>query len=354
MSFGLMNAPATFQRALDIVLSPFKWRTCLIYLDDVIIFSKNYDDHLEHVEQVLSALYEANITLKIKKCVFFSNMVNYLGHIIRPGQLEIDNAHTAALREAQHPRTVTELRSFLGLCNVYRRFVQGYTDIAAPLQELLKKGVPKDLPEFTAEQEEAFRKLIEAVTSPPILALPQPDLPYTVDTDASDYQVGATLFQTHPNGKRKPIGYWSRTLKAAEKNYSTPEKECLAVVWALTTLRPYLQGVRFTVYSDQASLRWLMTIAEPSGRLIRWHLKLAEFDFEVLYKRGYINTQADALSRLPTAGETTVDVDDEIPCFAILDEEEDTIERNVAPIFWADGHYLRDDCEHDFMDEPPE
>ena len=354
MPFELMNAPATFQRALDIVLSPFKWRTCLIYLDDVIIYSKNFEDHFRHVESILDALFKANVTLKIKKCVLFADTVNYLGHVIKPGQLAIDRTHTTALREAKHPRTQTELRSFLGLCNVYRRFVHDYTKIASPLNELLKKGTSVTLPEFNDEQAQAFRTLIDAVTNPPVLALPQPDLPYTVDTDASDYQVGATLFQTHQDGERKPIGYWSRTLKPAEKNYSTPEKECLAVVWALTTLRPYLQGVQFTVYSDQASLRWLMTIAEPSGRLMRWRLRLSEFDFVVLYKKGKINTQADALSRLPTSGDTTSEIDDEIPCFKLEEEEEEDPVAVAAPFCSYDGRYHIDDDEHDFMDESPE
>ena len=146
----------------------------------------------------------------------------------------------------------------------------------------------------------------------------------------------------------------SRTLKPAEKNYSTPEKECLAVVWALTTLRPYLQGVQFTAYSDQASLRWLMTIAEPSGRLMRWRLRLSEFDFAVLYKKGKINTQADALSRLPTSGDTTSAIDDEIPCFKLEEEEKEDPVAVAAPFCSYDGRYHIDDDIHDFMDESPE
>ena len=134
--------------------------------------------------------------------------------------------------------------------------------------------------------------------------------------DASDYQVGAALFQTTEHGERRPIDYWSRWLKPAEKNYSTPEKKCLAVVWALTILRPYLQGEQFTVYSDKASLPWLMNIAEPSGRLMRWRLQLSEFDFTIQYKRGVQNSHADKLSRLATLGETTSDLDDET-CFMV-------------------------------------
>ena len=135
--------------------------------------------------------------------------------------------------------------------------------------------------ELTEEQAEAFKTLVDNIISPRVLALPKEGLPYSVDTDASDYQVGAALFQTYPDGERKPIGFWSRSLNAHEKNYGTPEKECLAIVWAIQTLRPYLQNQHFVVNSDQGSLRWLMNIDDPSGRLMRWRLRLGEFDFDV-------------------------------------------------------------------------
>ena len=241
--------------------------------------------------------------------------MHYLGHIIRPGTLSIDEVVTKALREIAIPTTQTELRSFLGLCNVYRRFVPNYAHVAAPLNKLLKKGQPIQLEPFGEAELREFEALREAVNTPPILALPKVGLPYSMDTDASDFQFGAALFQTHEEGSRKPIGFWSRSLHAAERNYSTSEKECLAVVWGVATLRPYLQGVHFTVHTDHSSLRCLMEINDPSGRLMRWRLRLGEFDFEVKYKKGNLNAQADALSRLPTSGETTVSVDEEIPCF---------------------------------------
>ena len=317
MPFGLTNAPATFQRSLDIILSGYRWRSCLVYIDDVIIFSRDSEEHLRHVEEVLSTLHKAGVTLKLPKCEFFTDKVKYLGHVIKPGKLEIDATSTAALKQMEHPSTQTELRSFLGLCNVYRRFVPNYARIAAPLTDLLKKDKPIKLEPFGEAEATAFRSLIEAISSPPVLALPKVNLPYSVDTDASHRQIGAALFQTHPEGERKPIGFWSRTLHQAEINYGTPEKECLAVVWALNTLRPYLQGETFIVHSDQASLRWLMEITEPSGRLMRWRLRLSEFDFLVKYKKGLLNTQADALSRMPTTGGTTVEIDDDIPCYTV-------------------------------------
>lgn len=319
MPFGLATAPATFQRTLDMVLSKFNWRTCLVYLDDVIIFSEDVESHFVHVDRILSALQHAGVSLNLKKCEFFTNTVKYLGPIIRPGTLSIDETKVVALTKAQHPRNHTELRSFLGFCNVYRRFVQNYSQIAAPLNALLKKGIPLQLEPFGPDEANAFSTLVTNVTNPPVLALPKPGLPYSLDTDASAYQVGAALFQTHDNGERKPIGFWSRTLLPAEKNYSVSERECLAVVFALQNLRPYLQGEKFIVHSDHASLRWLMGISEPSGRLMRWRLRLSEFDFQVVYKKGKLNTQADALSRLTTLGSTVVAPDEDIPCFLIQD-----------------------------------
>ena len=340
MPFGLTNAPATFQRTLDLILSGYRWKTCLVYLDDVIIFSDNVDLHFKHVEDILRALHKAGVSLKLAKCDFFTSTVKYLGHIIKPGKLEIDNTATAALTKLEHPETQSELRSFLGLCNVYRRFVPNYAQIAAPLTDLLKKGRPVKLEKFGDAEITAFKTLINAICSPPILALPRPGLDYSIDTDASNRQVGAALFQTHEGGIRRPIGFWSRTLRPAELNYGVPEKECLAVVWALTTLRPYLQGEIFTVHTDQSSLRWLMEITEPAGRLMRWRLRLSEFNFVVKYKKGLLNTQADALSRLRTSGDTTVDVDDEIPCYTVDTPDTQDYDVDFGEVDFEEGDLL--------------
>ena len=148
MKCGLTNAPATFQRTLDILLSPYKWRSCLVYLDDIIIFSKSVEEHFQQVKDILTTLKSAGISLKLKKCSFFTNKVKYLGHIIHPGTLEVNATHTIALKRAKHPTTQTQLRAFLRLCNVYRRFVPKYSHIAAPLNVLLCKGQPVNLRPF--------------------------------------------------------------------------------------------------------------------------------------------------------------------------------------------------------------
>ena len=259
--------------------------------------------------------------MKVSKCTFFSDKIEYLGHIIKPGRLEVDEANTRSLRDARPPTTKTQLRSFLGLVNVYRRFIEDFAKVSGPLNELLKKGAP-DKFELNEAQLEAFRKLIDAVVSPKVLALPVPGLPYSIDSDACDYGVGCALFQTHTDGERKPIGFWSRTLNDAEIGYRVPERECLAVMFALKTLRPYILYEKFVLHTDQESLSWLMNIEDPSGRLLRWRLRLAEFDFEVKYKLGKLNTQADAMSRLLTDSEAAHEDMEDIPCFLAAEPRE--------------------------------
>ena len=229
MPLGLTNAPATFQRTLDILLVSFKWRSCLVYLDDVIIYSNDYESHFDTVDMIMDTLLKAGISLKLSKCDWLTDKVKYLGHLIRPGTLEVDETATRTLKMAKHLRTQTELRAFLGLSNVYRRFVTRYSHVAAPLNTLLKKGNPVTLAPFEEAEMDAFQTLVTAITSPLVLALLKANLPYSIDTDASDYQVGCALFQTDKNGERRPIGFWSRSLNSTD-NYSTPEKECLAVV----------------------------------------------------------------------------------------------------------------------------
>ena len=150
--------------------------------------------------------------------------------------------------------------------------------------------------------------LRKALISAPILQLPDPNRPFSVDTDACNHQVGAALFQENDEGVRHPIGFWSRSLLPAEKNYSASERECLAVIWAVQILRPYLEGRHFTVYTDHSALRWMFHLADASNRLARWRLRLLEFDFDVKYRKGSENTVADAISRLPTFGHTPIDL----------------------------------------------
>ena len=328
MPFGLTNAPATFQRSLDIILAKYKWRMCLIYLDDIVVFSKSIDDHIRQVDEVLQALRSAGVSLKFKKCKFFSTSINYLGHIIRPGRMEINQALTKSIREARPPENVTQLRSFLGAVNVYRRYIKDCAKITAPLNKLLQNlpanGQRKNaqIPiQLSRSALNSVKLLVERITTPPVLKLPTVDGQFSIDTDASADAIGCALYQEDEKGERHPVGFFSRSLNSAERNYSASERECLALVYGVTICRPYLQQEKFIAHTDHSALRWLMTISDPSGRLQRWRLRLSEFDFVVMYKKGKENTIADALSRSTTQGEAIEKNDHEIPCYLTQDQE---------------------------------
>ena len=332
MPFGLCNAPATFQRTVDMLLSGYRWRTCLVYLDDIIVLSNTAEEHVDHVREVLTVLKEAGFSLKLKKCKFFAKSVEYLGHVIRSGRLEVATKNTEAVKCFKKPTTETELRSFLGLCNVYRRFVPNFARSAAPLYAFLRKGCTTELPPFNEEQSAAFELLKKALLSPPILRLPRAELPYSVDTDVCYHQVGYALLQTSPDGTRHPIGFWSRSFNPAEKNHSVGEKECLAIVCAVQLLRPYLEGTHFDLYTDHQALRWILSGSDHSGRLARWKLPLLEFEFTLTYKKGAKNTIADAISRLPTYGEAKLAPDTEVPCYIIRNYEKEDFQESPTDV----------------------
>ena len=328
MPFGLRNAPATFQRALDIILSGVRWKMCLVYIDDIIVFSRNYDEHLDHLEHVLHLLKNAGIKLKLKKCFFFRDEVEYLGHRIRPGTLSVskDSKVKKAIQNAGFPQTFTQMKSFLGAANVYRRFIRGYADIARPLQDMTKKdsGVDWDGPDEvvpTDEQLHAFEMLKAALTAPPVLALPVRGRPYMIDCDASEYAIGVVLLQQQNLDDPKEwatVGFFSKTLSKEQRNYSATERECYAVVWSVLSLRPYIEGTHVKVRTDHVALRWMLTLNDPTGRLMRWRLRLMEFDYEIVYRPGRVHQVPDALSRLPQpedAEGVADDVDDTIPTF---------------------------------------
>jgi transposase InsO family protein len=321
MPFGLTNAPATFQRMVDMILAGLTWKSCLVYLDDIIVFSASLEEHVHHLDEVLERLYRAGLSLKLPKCHFGKDTVSYLGHVIRPGKLAVAEKNTIALRSVLPPATQSELRSFLGLCNVYRRFVAGFSKIAAPLNALLRKGESPQLGTLTGEQLHAFETLRAKLLNPPILALPRAHGQYILDTDASNEQIGCCLFQEQADKVLKPIGYWSRSLTTAERNYSTTEKECLAIVWAILQLRPYLEGQHFIIRTDHHSLRWVLNLADAQGRLARWRLRLLEFDYEVHYAPGKGHHGADTMSRLKPEdfAPSVKPVATEIPCFAVPD-----------------------------------
>lgn len=299
MPFGLCNAPATFERMMDNLLRHLKWTMCLCYLDDIVVFSETFDDHLNRLTSVLQCIQKAGLILNPRKCLFGAEEIKILGHRVSGKGVRPDADKIQAVKEFPTPKNVHDVKSFLGLCSYYRRFIRDFCHRARPLQILLK-GNSKFC--WGDDQEEAFDDLKRALISDPVLGLYDENCPTEIHTDASGYGIGAVLVQVQ-KGEEKVIAYASRSLTKAEKNYSTTERECLAVIWAVNKFRPYLFGKSFTIVTDHHSLCWLAGLKDPSGKLARWALRLQEHDISIVYKSGLKHKDADSLSRNPVENE---------------------------------------------------
>ena len=295
MSFGLTNAPSTFQRTMDVVLSGLTWKNCLVYLDDIIVYSPNFSQHLKDIQELFDAMKTASLKFKLEKCKFASNRINYLGHIVSNNGISVDPSKIDAVKHFPTPKNLTETRSFLGLCNYYRKFINDFANIAAPLTRLTRLNVKFKWDSYC---EDAFKSLKEKLISAPILAYPDFTIPFHLCTDASDVGIGAILSQVI-NDKECVIAYASRTLNEHERNYSTCEKEALAVVWACQNFRHYLLGRKFQITTDHSALRWLLNKKDQSGILSRWNQKLSEFEYDITHKPGKSIPHVDSLSRMP-------------------------------------------------------
>jgi hypothetical protein len=295
MPFGLANAPANFQRYLQKVLNEYLWQFCLVYIDDVIVFSKNMDEHLDHLRKIFERIHSHNLRLNPEKCEFATEEVGYLGHIVSSSGIRPDPAKTKAIDEFPRPRKLRDVRSYLGLTSYYRRFVKGFAKIAKPLTQLLKKSQPF---EWTDECEMAFQELRNKLIEPPIMAHFKPECPIILYTDSSDYAIGAILSQIQ-NGREVVISYNSKRLDERQMKFCVSEKECLAIIWAVQKLRQYLYGAKFTIRTDNCALSFLMKTKNPSGRLARWSLLLQAFDFEIEHRSGTSIRHCDCLSRYP-------------------------------------------------------
>ena len=305
MPFGLTNAPATFQRLMECVLAGLSGEQCLIYLDDIIIFSSSFEEHLVRLVSVLQRLRQAGLKLKPAKCHFAMKQVVYLGHVISAEGIYPDPSKTAAVADYPAPKDAKQLKKFLGLANYYRRFVRHYATIAEPLHSILR-GKPKHF-HWDEQCDKAFNTLRNHLVTPPILTLPNFSIPFVLYTDASDVAVGGVLSQQQ-DGVERVIAYWSRQLKPAERKYSTIEREALAAVAAIKDFYPYLYGHRFTLITDHNPLTSLRNLNDFGGRLTRWSLFLQQFDFQFQYRRGTTHTNADSLSRRPPVLVTAINV----------------------------------------------
>ncbi|CAM5092907.1 unnamed protein product [Natator depressus] len=295
LPFGLKGAPATFQRLVDQLLRGME-SFAVAYIDDICVFSQTWEDHVSQVRQVLDRLQGAGLTVKAEKCKVGMAEVSYLGHRVGSGRLKPEPAKVEVIRDWPAPHTKKQVQAFMGMAGYYRRFVPHFSAIATPITELCKKGKP-DKVVWTEQCQEAFRALKEALVSGPVLANPDFDKPFVVFTDASDTGLGAVLMQEDEKGERHPIVYLSKKLLPRERHYAAIEKECLAMVWALKKLEPYLFGRHFTVYTDHSPLTWLHQMKGANAKLLRWSLLLQDYDMDVVHVKGSANLIADALSR---------------------------------------------------------
>ena len=314
MPFGLCNAPGTFQRLMERIFGDQSLQSLLLYLDDIVIFSSTFAQHLQRLDLVLGRLRQQHLKLKLSKCCFFRQEVRYLGHVVSAHGVATDPEKIRSVTSWPRPRTLKELRAFLGFASYYRRFVEGFARLAAPLHRLVgecqgprSRPAPRPPPldvKWSLECTEAFEALKQRLTTTPVLAYADFSLPFIVEIDASYQGLGAVLSQEQ-EGRRRPVAFASRGLKTTERNmnnYSSMKLEFLALKWAVTEkFREYLLGHAFTVYTDNNPLSYVQTTAKLAAVEQRWASQLAQFNFTIKYRPGPSNRNADALSRLPAS-----------------------------------------------------
>jgi transposase InsO family protein len=296
LPFGLKNAPKTFQLVMSDVLRGIQWKYALCYIDDILVFSKTFDQHLSHLSSVFARLREANLKLNPSKCNFAAEKVHYLGHILSKDGIEIDMAKTEAVRSFPQPKDSTEVRQFLGLCQYYRRYIQGHSHIAAPLNKLLRKDEPFN---WTTECADSFQELKTALTTAPVLAYPDFSKDFILYTDASGHAIVYILGQRDSEGRERVISYAGRGLKDCETRYPITELECLALVEGVKYFHVYLANRHFEAVTDHKALKNIQSLKNPSGRLARWAICLQGYDFTTVFKAGVSHKNADAVSRRP-------------------------------------------------------
>ena len=296
--FGLSNAPAAFMSLMDSIFKDYTDKFIIAYLDDILVYSDTWEEHLKHIRLTLLILRKHKLYAKLSKCVFGAQEVEYLGHILRAGKVAMNPNKTQAIESWETPTSKKELQSFLGLVNYYRRFIKDCSKIGKPLTELTK-NVPYV---WTKEANKAFQILKKAVVSAPVLHQYNPKYPIFVTTDASKYAIGAVLEQDFPDG-RHPVAFVSRTLNPAEQNYAAHDLELLGIVDTIRSWRCYLHGCKFTIHTDHHPLKYLETQEYLSPRQVRWLERLAQFEFKIVPIKGKSNTVADGLSRQKFATE---------------------------------------------------
>jgi hypothetical protein len=309
MPMGLSNAPATFQRLMETCMGDAHLTACLLFFDDILVYSKTLETHFERLDLVLGKLEQAGLKIRLDKTELLQRSVKFLGHVVSGEGVQTDPDKIRCVQEWPVPKTVKEVQSFLGFAGFYRRFVPNFASIARPLHSITagasgsKKGKKgrASKPTFTwgEEQQNAFDKLKALLVSAPVLAYADPQKPFILHTDASTEGLGAVLLQEH-NGLERVVAYASRGLNNAERHYPAHKLEFLALKWAVTDkFHDYLYGNSFVVKTDNNPLTYVLTTAKLDAAGHRWIAQLANYNFSLEYKSGKTNKDADALSRIP-------------------------------------------------------
>jgi len=340
MPFGLKGAPSTFQHLMDVVLAPCS-AYARAYIDDIVIFSSVWSDHLSHLKNVFERLMKAGLKAKPSKCKLAMDHCTYLGHVVGGGTIAMEEAKIEALKTYKRPVTKRDVRAFLGLAGYYRRFVPEFAELTARISDLTKKELPNKV-NWTSLHEEDFQTLKNRMCDKPILHCPDENKEFLLQTDASERGIGAVLSQMTAEGVEKPVAFFSHNLLPREVRYSTIEKECLGVVAALKHFDAYLVGRKFTIITDHKALKYLQTMQNANPRLTRWALATQPFDFTVTHRPGRLHSNADGLSRQawPPDDPEKMEL---IPCFAAGEEGGSVVKPQQGPVL---THHEVLTCKH--------
>ena len=295
LPFGMVNSGATFERVMELALKGLQWQTCIIYIDDCIVFGQTFDDHMIRLKEVLDRFRQANLKLKPKKCELIKTEVTFLGHRVTEHGIKPDPSNVSKVLAWKTPENVTEVKQFLGLCGYYRKYVKNFSSKAQPLYDLTKNDSTL---KWNDKCEVAFNTLKGALTNPDFIALPTHDGEFILDCDACNTGIGAVLSQVQ-DGHERVVAYGSRSLSKAEKNFCVTDKELLAIRFFIEYYRHYLLGRQFTVRSDHRALHWLFSMKNPNNRIARWIEYLSGYTFSIEYRKGSKHGNADSLSRCP-------------------------------------------------------